>query len=279
MVNFSFLGVDLGGTKMLLFCGEIQEKIPTGKGFSSKDFKTAILDFIQKNQVEIQAVGIAVPGLVQNNQIVECDVLPLLNGFSPEKDWQDFPFQILLSNDIKAALSQEYGEVEDSFTGGVIMVGTGIGAAMIAAGKPILGTDGWAGELGYFPIPHNGKIKRLDELAGGQYMADRLGLTASEMVRKAHEGEIGVLQIIQEGGFTLGLAIAGLINLFNPVEIALGGGTIRLPGYWETMINAIEKHVVPAFWKPGMIRKVSDGEQIVALGAIKRLQLELIDKD
>lgn len=279
MDNFSFLGVDLGGTKMLLLCGEIQEKIPTGKGFSSKDFKTAILDFIQSNQLEVQAVGIAVPGLVQSNQIVECDVLPLLNGFSPEKDWQDFPFQILLSNDIKAALSQEFGEKDDSFSGGVIMVGTGIGAALISGGKPVLGADGWAGELGYFPMVNNGEVRRLDEMSGGQYMADRLGLRASEMVRKAHEGEIEVLQIIQEGGFTLGLAIAGLINLFNPVEIALGGGTLCLPRYWETMINAIEKHVIPAFWKPGMIRKVSDGEQVVALGAIKRIQLELIDKN
>lgn len=274
MDNSSVLGIDLGGTKMLLLQGDKQAKIPTGKDFDREHFKVAILDFIQNHQLEVQALGIAVPGLVQNNQIVECDVLPLLNGFSPENEWKDLPFRVFLSNDIKAALTQEYGDVEDSFTGGVIMVGTGIGAAMIAAGKPILGADGWAGELGYFPIPHNGKIKRLDELAGGQYMANSLGLTASEMVHKAFEGDRGVLKTIQNGGYFLGLAIAGLINLLNPFEIAMGGGTLRLPGYWRAMTEAVEKHVIPDLWKPGMLKKVSSGEQIVALGAIKRIPLE-----
>lgn len=274
MDNSTVLGIDLGGTKMLLLQGDKQAKIPTGKDFDREHFKVAILDFVQSNQLEIRAVGIGVPGLVQNNQIVECDVLPLLNGFSPENEWKDLPFRVFLSNDIKAALTQEYGSVGDSFTGGVIMVGTGIGAAMIAAGKPILGADGWAGELGYFPISHNGKIKRLDELAGGQYMADSLGLTTSEMVHKASEGDRDVLKTIQNGGYFLGLAIAGLINLLNPVEISMGGGTLQLPGYWSTMREAVEMNVIPALWKPEMLKKVKSGDQIVALGAIKRIPLE-----
>lgn len=155
------------------------------------------------------------------------------------------------------------------------MVGTGIGAALIAHGKPILGSDGWAGELGYFPIPFEGGVKRLDELSGGQYMADRLGMTASEMVIKARQGEELVLKTIQEGGCFLGLAIAGLINLLNPDEIAFGGGTLRLPGYWEAMQQEVQRHVIPSLWKPEMVKKVSSGEQIVARGAIQIIPKEL----
>lgn len=270
-MNNQFLGIDLGGTKMLLVYGKIEQKIPTGKEFNRENFKSAIQNFIQKNQLNIQGIGVAVPGLVQNNKIVECDVLPNLKGWSPDQDWNDLPFKVYLSNDIKAALSQEYGDVEDSFTGGVIMVGTGIGAALISDSKPMLGADGWAGEMGYFPIQYKGEVKRLDELSGGQYMADRLGMTSQEMVLEASIGNQKVLEVIREGGYYLGLALAGLINLLNPNEISIGGGTIRLPGYWEALLDSCQKNVIPQLWKSDMVQKVKSGEQIVALGAIKRM--------
>ena len=138
--------------------------------------------------------------------------------------------------------------------------------------KEILGDQGWAGELGYFPIPTVDGVKRLDELSGGRFLADRLGLNPAEMVQMALDGEQKVLNEIHIAGHYLGLAAAGVINLLNPTQIAVGGGTLGLPGYWSAMIHTAKENTIPSFWQEGILRRVTGGEQVAALGAVRRLR-------
>lgn len=266
------LGVDLGGTKVLLVAGKVQFKAPTGKSFSPIRLKAILNEFILENQLHPTTIGIAVPGLIQENKVFACDVLPEFNAWDPCLDWDDMPYTIGLSNDVKAALYGEFPDITAEFCGGIIMVGTAIGAAFVSNGHEIRGSQGWAGELGYFPILTVNGVKRLDELSGGQFLADKLGLNPGVMAKKALDGEQIVLQEIHNAGQYLGLAIAGIINLLNPTQIAVGGGTLGLPGFWDAMNNMAKENTIPTFWKEGVISKVQAGEQVAAIGAVRRLR-------
>ena len=266
----SEIGIDLGGTKVLLVAGAIQSKHPTGKSFTPDMLKSLLEAFILKHQLEPVLIGIAVPGLIHGNRVADCDVLPEFKGWDPENEWKAITCPIALCNDVKAALCGEFPAISPDFSGGIIMVGTAIGASFISNGSEIKGKDGWAGEFGYFPIHTKDGIKRLDELSGGQYLADSLGISSSEMAEKAIAGDVKVLRHIETGGYFLGVAIAGIINFLNPDVIAIGGGTVKLPGYWEAVLKAVKEHVIPIFWEEGMIRKAGSGDQVVALGALNR---------
>ena len=266
------LGIDLGGTKVLLVAGKIQYKAHTGKTFTPARLKSLLKEFILTNQLLPTTIGIAIPGLIQENKVIASDVLPEFIGWYPSLDWDDMPYTFGLSNDVKAALYGEFPNIAPEFCGGIIMVGTAIGAAFVSNGQEILGTQGWAGELGYFPIPTVNGVKRLDELSGGQFLADKLGLNPVEMVKKALDGEPNVLQEITIAGQYLGLAIAGLLNLLNPSQIAVGGGTLGLPGYWDAMIKIAKENTIPSFWKEGILCKVQSGQQVAALGAVRKLR-------
>ena len=266
------IGIDIGGTKILMISGEKEYKTQTGILFTKQKLEQGILDFIAKNKLKPDVIGIAVPGLVKNNQIIESDVLPNLNGWKPDEFCHQFPFTIKLFNDVQAALAEECHDFKENFTGGVIMVGTGVGAAFITNGVHLTGANGYAGEFGYFPIMLNGNIRRLDELSGGSYLAKQLNITSSEMYHLAIAKNEEVISVIKKGGYYLGVAIAGLINLLNPQYIAIGGGTTALPHYWEELLKGAKQHTIPFMWAEDIIRKVKAGNKVVALGAMRLIE-------
>lgn len=263
------IGIDLGGTKILMLSNDKEYKTQTGILFTKKKLEEEILGFISKYNLKPDVIGIAVPGLVNNNEIVRCDVLPKLNGWKADEFCSQLPFTVKLFNDVQAALAEECYDYKKDFTGGVIMIGTAIGAALITNGNLLTGTNGYAGEFGYFPIVINGKIKILDEISGGSYLAKQLNMTSLEMYHSAIEGNEKVIEIIKKGGYYLGVAIAGLINLLNPDYISIGGGTAELPCFWDELVKGAKQNTIPLMWSDGIVKKVKSGKKIVALGAIR----------
>ncbi|MBN7816944.1 ROK family protein [Algoriphagus pacificus] len=274
-MNVTEIGIDLGGTKVLFIAGKTQLRAKTGRDFTPEMLKNLFLEFIQYHQINPELIGIAAPGLVENNQVVLCDVLPHFTGWSPKEEWKGISAEIGVFNDIKAALFGEFSNLSADFSGGIVMVGTAIGAAFISNGKEINGINGWAGEFGYFPFPVDSGVKRLDELSGGHFLAEKMGLTSLEMFIQAMEGNKEVLKQIHEGGYYLGMGLASLVNFLNPEVIAIGGGTALLPGYWEGIMQGVEKFTIPMFWKDRLIRKVEAGEKVAAIGAVRRLKIGL----
>jgi predicted NBD/HSP70 family sugar kinase len=152
-------------------------------------------------------------------------------------------------------------------TAAVVMVGTAVGAAFVAHGQPLLGTSGWAGELGYLPCASGGETKRLDDVAGGAAMAARRGVDARQFAELARAGDAAALAAIRDGGEALGTAIAAVVNLLNPSRVALGGGAVELPGYWPALERAAERHSIAQLWRDCSLTRVRAGERVVAFGA------------
>jgi len=264
------IGVDLGGTKALILSDDLEENSETGREFSPAVFEERLRRFLTASAVRPDGIGIAVPGLIDlAGRITACDVLPKFAGWSPREALADLEARVVVANDVKAALAEEMHDAPPGATVGVVMAGTAIGAAFITEGRPLLGACGWAGELGYLPVFVDGGVKRLDELAGGSFVAASLGMPADELARRATGGDASVLEAIRKGGFALGVGLAAVINLLNPSRLAVGGGALSLPGYWEAAREAAARHSIPEMSHACRLYQVRAGARVAALGAIR----------
>lgn len=262
------VGVDLGGTKLLLTYGARVERLATGPVFTATALEAALRAFVGSLPERPEALGLAVPGLVDSSgSIVACDVLPELVGWSAPQTLQDLACPVMVTNDLTAALAEEFADAEPGLTAGIVLAGTAVGAAFLVEGMPLRGAKGWAGELGYLPLVWDGTVQRLDLLAGGAALAARCGISSAELAARAEEPEIQA--VIREGGRALGLALAAVINLLNPARLAMGGGTLLLPGYEAAARQTAQAHSLPELWDACTLKRVQAGELVVAHGAAR----------
>lgn len=213
-------------------------------------------------------IGIAVPGVVEGDAVVACDVLPELVGWNTKILLDGKIGKISLANDAKAALHATVLDMEGDKTAITVMAGTAIGCGVMVDGKVLRGAGGWAGELGYWPVRTAGsQWVRLDQVAGGRSMADRLAVDGDQLALLSHRGDRAALEIIAEGGRALGHVLGGVINLFNPHRLSVGGGALRLAGYWAQAHMHIKASAIPSMLAQCEIRAVHDVDDLVAMGA------------
>ncbi|MDU9408301.1 ROK family protein [Pseudomonas sp. zfem001] len=265
------LGIDLGGTKLLMVAADHESRVVTGPRFTPQQLHQHLVEFMTQHGIERANIGIAVPGLVDASQrLVACDVLPHFTGWRPQTELAAVAQRVTVLNDVKAALGEEFHDAPASLTAVMIMVGTAIGAGILADGRPLRGCSGWAGELGYIPVlDADGQLRRLDERAGGAAIATYCNMPADELARLAQAGDAWVLASIADAGQAFGLGLATVINLINPSVIALGGGTLALPGYLDAALASAQKASIATLWRACEIRMVRTGHKVVALGAAR----------
>jgi len=268
-MNGPVLGIDLGGTKMLMLAalgGEPRiERLATGPAAGIADLEAAIAAFVARLPMPPRAIGIAVPGLVgPAGEVIACDVLPGIVGWRPDQPSHPAPVAVL--NDAEAALVEDTCDLAADATAAVVMVGTGIGAAFMAAGRVLRGANGWAGELGSMPL---GTAGTLDQLAGGAGVLRRLGLDADAIRRRAEASDTTVIATLRDAGAALGLGLATVINLLNPQRLSLAGGTLALPGYAEAALASAKAHSLPELWSACELRAAPQGALLVAFGAAR----------
>jgi predicted NBD/HSP70 family sugar kinase len=62
-------------------------------------------------------------------------------------------------------------------------------------------------------------------------------LTAQEVAKAARRGDLPSQEIIMRAGTFIGIAIAGLVNLFNPGAVIIGGGVAQAGDLLTTSIR------------------------------------------
>lgn len=264
------IGMDLGGTNLLFCCGALEESFVTGASFTPQQLVEILAEFIERHALVPQRIGLTIPGLVgPDGQVADCDVLPAFTGWQAADAMRQHAGQVAVLNDVEAALLEEMHDAPAVITGGVVMVGTAVGAAFLVNGQHLRGTNGWAGELGYLPLQQGAETKRLDELAGGAALARACGLTSAELAARAREGDPAVLQAIHQAGQAFGHGLAAVINLLNPAMLSVGGGTSYLPGYWQAALATAEQHSIAELWQSCTLSRVKTGHRVVALGAMR----------
>jgi predicted NBD/HSP70 family sugar kinase len=264
--------VDVGGTKLLLVAVgprlHREHRAPTGPEAGPAEVEREVRGFLARTGLRPRSLGIAVPGLLDAaGRVAACDVLPRLEGWRPADALVELGIPVRALNDAEAALAGETHGLRPDATAGIVMAGTAIGAAFRVGGSPLRGARGWAGELGYLPLSTGGEVRRLDELAGGAWIARRLRTDGAGLAERAARGDAAALSAIREAGAALGLGLAAGVNLLNPELLVLGGGAAELPGYREAALASAARHALPQLWAACEVRPPRHGEAAAALGA------------
>ena len=273
-MHHDVMGVDLGGTRLRLQAGGCKAQLDTGSQFAPQDLLQGLTDFVARHQLRPTRIGLAVPGLVgADGQVVACDVLPAFTGWQAQLGLTDLCGVVTVLNDVEAALLDEAHDAPPGHIGAVVMVGTAIGAAFMVDGKSVRGASGWAGELGYWPLAvGSGQVRRLDDLAGGAALATACGVSSAQLAAQAATADPTTLQAIATSGRFLGLGLAALIHLLNPARLAVGGGTVDLPGYWDAAYAAAREHTLAQLWADCTLTRVRSGASAVVNGAVRAAQ-------
>jgi glucokinase len=168
-----FVGVDLGGTKIL--AGVFDEKLAClGRSKMSTKSERGAEEVVERiarcardavdecdlDLKQVRGLGVGAPGAVdrESGRVI----------FAPNLQWQDLPLKKLLEKQLNVPVAVENDCT--SATLGVfekelqskprymvgIFIGTGIGGGIVLEGKPYYGANGTAGEIGHMVIQVGG---------------------------------------------------------------------------------------------------------------------------
>jgi predicted NBD/HSP70 family sugar kinase len=89
----------------------------------------------------------------------------------------------------------------------------------------------------------------MEKLAGGRASllsdkyADGKDITLDDILNAVNEEDVLAIEVVEEIGTVLGRAIAGLINIFNPELVVIGGNVSKVKEYLLLPVkSAIQKH-------------------------------------
>jgi glucokinase len=297
--NELVIAADLGGTHLRVATvdanGRIHERLKqdTPPSKRAADIVEALAqcarELERRATVEgalIRALCVAVPGTVQfaSGIVTKAPNLPLLDNFNLAAALKsELRYTIILENDANAAAVGEMwqGAGRGSATLVCITLGTGVGGGIILDGKLWRGVDGSAGELGHIAIDPQGvpcncgsrgclevygsatAIVRMAREASADFPDSTLNgvedLTSEKVYNSALAGDAGALEVLRRMGWSLGVGLASLINIFNPEIIVIGGG---VAAGWDLFIEHIRAEVASrAFPIPAQRAKIVRAEK------------------
>lgn len=263
----TLLGVDLGATHVAVALTDLRGRV-LAWALEPHDVRDdpegalALVDALVErglrewggSRKRLLGVGVAVPSPVDPERpgVLNHVVLPAWQGVEVGRRLeQRFRVPVLVDNDANlGALAERWwgaGRGIDDFV--YVKLASGIGAGFFMGGSIYRGAKGIAGEMGHVSIDPGGEPCTCG-LRG--CLVTRVG--AAALLRRARalvpahpdsvlahrEIDLGMLedaaladdalalQVVEEAGEDLGVVIAGLLNLFNPARVILGGGLARM---------------------------------------------------
>ncbi len=260
--------MDIGGSKTIIGIVNakgnviIKRQVPT----QLLDYKAHFLNCIELlnecleeaslEQSNLLGLGISLPGMVNPAK----GILYL----APFAGWKDIHVEeyfqnhtkiesIYVENDVNACAIGEmyFGNTSGNFLW--ITISTGIGGAIVANNKLVLGESNCAGEIGHIKVEYNhahrcscGQYGCLEAHGSGTAITrmfgelvekdnryikflkeEALACDASGCAFLAKAGDEKCIEIFKTAGTYLGRALSYAVNLLNPKEIFIGGGVSR----------------------------------------------------
>ncbi len=260
------IGVDLGGTKMLLgvldgdsrTVWESRER-SAGEGESELvELLVRELEEARAARAGVKAIGMGIPATIDHERGVAVAAVNLPIEDLPIRDIvvERTGLPAFVDNDANVAALAEhlFGAARGAQNAVMLTIGTGIGGGLILGGEIYRGSTGAGAELGHMAIqmdgpgcqgncPNRGCVEALasgtalgrEGLAAAESAPDSaLGklLAAGEEVDgkavtvAAQAGDETAIEVFDLVGGRLGVALASYANIFEPETIVIGGGVI-----------------------------------------------------
>jgi len=246
------IAIDVGGTSAKGAVVDQRGKILYEKKVYSSDWKTpanvlqalaGLAQDLTKKGKQIAGVGLGMPG--------PCDPHTGMINFTPNLPFKKpYPLRdrlqklvampVVMHNDANCAALAEvtWGAAKGASVAILIIMGTGVGGGVVINGKIFSGAGGQGGELGHMPVcyadcehvcgaGHPGCLEsylRKEEIKemGQRALHKRVSLV--ELEDMARGGNKKALSVWQDVGKHLGVGLAGVLNIFNPDVVIIGGG-------------------------------------------------------
>ena len=247
----------------------------------------SVLEQAQLDRERLLGVGVALAGPIDHDKgaVHPSDVLPGWTDIDAATELeQRLDTLAYVDNDANLGALAEVtlGAGRNARFAAYVSISSGIGAGIVVDGRPYHGHRGTAGEIGHVVVDPQGPICRcgnrgcLETLASGPALLklvresrDREDLTVREMIELARNGDAGCRRAIVDAGQVVGRVVAGLVNLFSPEMVVVGGdlgeaGDLLL----DPLREAVRRNALPAAAEDLRVVAGELGERANLLGAL-----------
>ncbi len=289
------IGVDLGGTKIEAVAlgadatERARHRVPTPTGGYAET-----IDSIAGLVAEVEAragaraptIGVGIPGsLSPVDGLVRNANSTALNGHALDQDLEGaFGRPVRLENDANCfALAEAVagaGRGYETVFG--VILGTGVGAGIVTAGRVLRGANLIGGEWGHNPLP----APNADELTGPDCYCGRRGcietwcsgpglaadhlrrtgadMTAEMIAGVAGAGDMDARETMDLHLDRLGRGLAGVVNILDPDVIVLGGGLSNLDHLYDGLPQAMRPQIFSdVFQTPVLKNRLGDSAGVI----------------
>jgi glucokinase len=286
----SFLGIDVGGTKILGVAadpatGSISHQCQRQ---TPRDDQASVIEAISSVAAELTAIvdpvaiGVGIPGLVDHQGVLRYgpNVPGILDLDMAGELRARFGLPVIAENDASnAALAEHrFGAAKGAMHAVIITQGTGIGGALIIGGRLLRGANGFAGEPGHMLVNEGGHMCACGQRGCWESVASGTGLAnvAREIVAEGRgqrvlelaggvpdhirgehvsaagaEGDAGALEIFDSFAFWVAQGLGSLITLLDPEVVVLGGGlTVISPSFISDVQSRVMAAVMGGQYRP-----------------------------
>jgi glucokinase len=260
------IGVDLGGTKMLLGVLDPDSKVvwesrerSTGQG--EDDLVELLVREVEEARAErsgVEAVGLGIPATIDHDRGLAISAVNLPIDNLPIRDLaaERIGLPVFVDNDANVAALAEHlcGAARGTRNSVMLTIGTGIGGGLILGGELYRGATGAGAELGHVVIDMDGPLcqgncpnrgcveafasgtalgregreaaEREPDSALGRLLAGGGEIDGRAVTVAALDGDETAAGVVTLIGRRLGVALASFANIFEPETIVIGGGVM-----------------------------------------------------
>lgn len=281
---------------------EVEIDIQSGPEACLEEASLRVHELLKKAQLnfkDVLAIGVGVPGptFAEEGMVVAPPIMPGWDRYPIRDTLQKlWGLPVSVNNDAELGALGEwaYGAGRGERNLVYIKIGTGIGAGLLMDGKIYHGVTGSAGEIGHLTIDENGPVCAcgnhgcLEALAGGRAIALQARqaiqkglrtqltniqpvekITARDVASAAQRGDLVSQQILTQAGSHIGIALAGLVNMFNPGMVIIGGGVAQTGDILlEPMRQTVQRRSLPAATRVVRITTAMLGRRSSSMGAV-----------
>lgn len=229
--------------------------------------------------------------------------------------WRDVPLTArveqgvglptFLERDTNAAVIAEwlYGAARRADDAVYVTVSTGIGGGLIVNGRPVIGKDGSAGEIGHITVEIDGPLcgdgmpghaeaigsgtaiaregRALLERGEAPLLAALAGdaeVDAELVARAADEGDAACQAVLDRAWTAIGAMCASLVNALNPEVIVLGGSIARhRPELQAVVRREIDRRAFPGPARRVAVEMARFGDDVSLIGLLPIVNERLND--
>ena len=218
------------------------------------------LDFAISNDLKIAGIGIGVPSVVDDGNILFANNLPAINNKNLPELLKQFGLPVFVENDanMMALGESRYGAAKGLSDIVFLTIGTGVGGALILNGKLYGGYHNRGTELGHIIVDANGSectcgtargcleahvsvsalLKKYKSLFAGESMCPA-NVDGRYVVERYLENQPEAIETMEDHFHYLSLGIASFINVFAPQKVIIGGGISEAGDFYIDRIREL----------------------------------------